>query len=657
MIQHKPSKYLLMLCLAVFVSNAAAQTDTQRKLFRTLYSLALQGHEQQVTNRRAPLDNYPVTHYLDYALLRSQMAQLPIQQINDFKAKHPDSPLNSRLRKQLLDQLGLQQKWSQYLQYHTGFDTGKRQCWYLRASIETKQLQGLAPKIETMWMSGLSVSKTCDPVFNWWQQQGHLTEDLILRRFKLAFESQELNLALYLKNQLAKPPEWVTQALDLMQHPEAALQRSMQWPSHAELPWLIYKTSMRLAKKRPANLYQMWPNIKASHALSSGRIDQIERQMALFAATDYEPFSINAMKQLPATMRDDQIMAWIVRYYLYHEQWHSVLDALQQMPARQLEQDRWQYWLARAHAKVGHAEQAKNIFNQLRSKTNYYGFLAADHMRQPYRLCQTPLPQSNATLALPDAINRAIELHHAGLLTMARSEWNTQYKSLNQNQKVALAERVLNERWYAKAIGIMADLGMWQNYQWRYPVAHETLIKQHANTSQPMPQWVMAIIKQESAWAKDAVSHADAHGLMQLLPSTAGRIASQIGTSFNSPYDLHHPPLNIQLGIQYQKNLFQQFNHPILVAAAYNAGEGKSIDWSQGFPKSPDVWLETIPYRETRDYITRILSNVTIYDWLINQTPRRISSWMPTMPIDQAPVKPWPNSQVSAQTTQTQCTP
>ena len=173
----------------------------------------------------------------------------------------------------------------------------------------------------------------------------------------------------------------------------------------------------------------------------------------------------------------------------------------------------------------------------------------------------------------------------------------------------------------------------------------------------PIPQWVMAIIKQESAWAKDAVSHADAHGLMQLLPSTASRIASQIGASFNSPYDLHQPPLNIQLGIQYQKNLFQQFNHPILVAAAYNAGEGKSMDWSQGFPKSPDVWLETIPYRETRDYVTRILSNVTIYDWLINQTPRRISSWMPTMPIDQAPVKPWPNSKVSAQTTQTLCTP
>jgi soluble lytic murein transglycosylase len=167
----------------------------------------------------------------------------------------------------------------------------------------------------------------------------------------------------------------------------------------------------------------------------------------------------------------------------------------------------------------------------------------------------------------------------------------------------------------------------------------------------------MAIIKQESAWAKDAVSHANAHGLMQLIPPTAKSIAKQLGLTINNNRELHQPPLNIKLGVQYQKNLFKQFNHPILVAAAYNAGEGKSIDWSTGFSKSPDIWLETIPYKETRNYVTKILSNVTIYDWLINQKPRRISSWMPTMPIDQAGTTPWPNSKISNQTVQATCSP
>lgn len=637
--------------------NSQAQTDSERKLFSTLYSQALQGQKQTVKNHRQPLDQYPLTHYLDYALLRSQMAKLPEQAIADFKQQHPDSPLNTQLKNYLVDQLGQQKKWSTYLKYHNGFDQGKRQCWYLRARISEGQTKGLAPLIETMWMSGLSAPDNCDPAFSWWKKQGHLTDDKVLQRIKLSFESHNSSLAEHLKNQLKNKPEWVEQAISLMQDPQTALQQSFQWPSNPELPWLIYKTSMRMATKKPATLYTIWPNIKASHSLPQEHRHQIERQMALFAATDYEPFSIDAMKQLPANMKDDQINAWIVRYYLHQGQWHSVHDALKQMTLRQLSQDRWQYWSARTLAKIGQPDEAKKIFDVLRKKTNYYGFLAADHMRQDYRLCKKSITPKLTLFKPPAAIVRAIELHHAGLLTAARREWNTQYKGLSRDEKIALAERVKAEGWYAKAITTMADLGLWENYDWRYPIAHETIIRTEANAANPMPQWVMAIIKQESAWAKDAVSHANAHGLMQLIPPTAKTIAKQLGLSINNNRELHQPPLNIKLGVQYQKNLFKRFNHPILVAAAYNAGEGKSVDWSRGFSTSPDIWLETIPYRETRDYVTKILSNVTIYDWLINQTPRRISSWMPTMPIDNAVPQAWPNSAISQQTVQATCSP
>ncbi|MGJ8663658.1 MAG: transglycosylase SLT domain-containing protein [Marinicella sp.] len=649
------SLFWLVLCLVS--GTAIAQNEQQRKLFRTLYSLALKGQDQQVAQRRQPLDSYPISHYLDYALLRSDMANLPETAIADFKLKHPGSPLNKQLKNHLLDQLGRQQKWAKYLTYHNGFDQGKRQCWYLRARINEQKTNGLAPLIEAMWLSGLSAPDACNPAFNWWEKQGHLNQSLILKRIKLTFESHNFTLASHLKRKLASPPAWINQAIALMQDPETALSDSIQWQQNQELPVLIHKTSMRMAKRKPATLFQIWPSIKSAHPLSQSQINQVERQMALFAATDYEPFSISAMEQLPASMKDDQISAWIVRYYLYHNQWPKVLSALKQMSLRQMGQDRWQYWSARAMAKLGQKQAAKQIFDVLSKKTNYYGFLAADHLRKPYSLCQKPATHSLAQFQAPDAIVRAIELHHAGLLTMARREWNTQYKSMSREEKIALAEHVNKEQWYAKSIAIMADLGLWENYSWRYPMAHEQIIQQQANTSNPMPQWVMAIIKQESAWTKDAVSHANAHGLMQLLPSTAKAIAKQLSLSFNQANELHQVPLNIQLGVQYQKNLFKQFNHPILVAAAYNAGEGKSNDWSSGFSESPDIWLETIPYRETRDYITRILSNVTIYDWLINQTPRRITSWMPTMPIDQKPSTPWPNRNIGQQVASTFCAP
>ncbi len=651
------TRILITLCLLLSHVVVAAQSKKERKLFRTLYALALQGQSTQVAQRRQPLDNYPITHYLDYALIRSDMANLPEQAIADFQQKHPGSPLNKQLTRHLLDQLGWQKQWAKYLNHHNGFDQGKRQCWYLNARIDQQKTQGLPPLIEAMWLSGLSAPDACNVAFKWWKKQGHLTDPLLLSRIKLTFESNNSSLANHLKKQLQTKPVWVDQAIDLMQDPETAIEQSVNWTINPELPWLIYKTGMRMAKSMPATLHKIWPKVKSAHPLKQSHIDQVERQMALFAATDYEAFSIDAMKKLPASMKDDQIHAWIVRYYLYHEQWHNVLDALKKMSLRQLGQDRWQYWTARAMAKVGKKNDAKTIFEGLRKKTNYYGFLAADHLRQPYHLCQKPANTTLTQFNPPAAIERAIELHHAGMLVMARREWNTAYRSLNRDEKIALAERVLQEHWYAKSIAIMADLGLWDNYIWRYPVAHEQVIRAQANSNDPMPQWVMAIIKQESAWTKDAVSHANAHGLMQLLPSTANAVASQLGVSINQPRDLHQASLNIQLGVQYQKNLFKQFDHPILVAAAYNAGERKSMDWSQDFPRSPDIWLETIPYRETRDYVTRILSNVTIYDWLINQTPRRISTWMPTIPINQSPIKAWPNKTTHHQTTQAVCHP
>jgi soluble lytic murein transglycosylase len=649
----------LATCLVMLLSSLSLQASVkqQRQLFGKLYIKALAGQEAEVQQKRSGLKGYPIEHYLDYALIQSKMSKLPEVAIADFKAKHPNSPLNKRLKSSLLTALGNQSEWAKYLKYHLGLDTGKKQCWYLRARIETQKTTDLAPLIQAMWLSGLSAPDACNPAFKWWQQQGNMTEDLIIQRIKLAYESRNSSLIDYLKKRLKQKPNWVNYASDLIKNPEQALQASLQWPSSPEVQWLIHKSSMWLAKKKPATLHQFWPDIKAAHQLSATQEAQVERQMALFAATDYEPFSIDAMNKLPPAMQDDQIKAWIVRYHLYHEDWPAVHHALNKMSSRQLAQARWQYWLGRAEAKLGNKNKAMAIFKNLSNQTNYYGFLAADHMRLPYQLCQSPQPVASKNFQPPAGIARAIELHHAGLLTMARSEWNLSYRGLSQTDKQALAEIVTQEGWYAKSIAIMADLGQWDNYQLRYPIAHEQTIKQHANSAKPLPQWVMAIIKQESAWTKDAVSHANAHGLMQLLPTTAKRLGQQLGININRNNELHQPPLNIKLGVQYQKNLFKQFDHPLLVAAAYNAGEGKSVDWSQDFPDAPDIWLETIPYRETRDYITKILSNVTIYDWLIHTKPKRVSYWMPTMPINQRAPRAWPNPIISQQTAPILCAP
>ena len=143
---------------------------------------------------------------------------------------------------------------------------------------------------------------------------------------------------------------------------------------------------------------------------------------------------------------------------------------------------------------------------------------------------------------------------------------------------------------------------------------------------------------------------------MQLIDPTAKRLSKTLGLNYWGKPQLHDASFNLQLGIFYQRQLFDEFNnHPLLALASYNAGETKANDWLSDFSTSPDIWSETIPYMETRDYINKILTNITIYDWLINKKPRRISYWMPTFPVDGKAMRHWPNNKISQETTAVEC--
>ncbi|MCF6299968.1 MAG: lytic transglycosylase domain-containing protein [Proteobacteria bacterium] len=644
----------LTVCLLLLSVSSLADIKTQRPLFKTLYKAALAGNEQLLKQQRSKLSGYPLEHYLDYALLTRKMTQLPKPEIDLFIQNNTNSPLNKRLRHMYLYELGKQKKWSKYLKNYSGPGKGTKQCRYLQARIETGKTQGLASQVQSMWLSGLSAPDACNPAFKWWIKQDHQTQDLILRRIKLAFEENNFSLAGYLKTQLKNKPVWINQAISLMKTPMETLKQSLGWSKSADTQWLLQKTALKMASKKPAELHQIWPQLKARFNFNKAKTDIIEREIALFASTDYLPFSIKSLNQLPAGMKDDQIKAWIVRFHLYHQDWPAVLASLMNMSSTQLSRDRWQYWLARAYAKTGDKAQAEIIFEKLHRKTNYFGFLSADHLRFPYHLCQKD-SIIDTSYVPPIAIIRSIELFHAGLMGMARGEWNKSYRGLNKKQKLSLAEILYQEQWYTKVILVLADTAEWENYIKRYPIAHLNDIQKHSSKYQLLPQWILSIIRQESGFAKDAISKANAHGLMQLLPATAKRLSKQLGLDFHHQTQLHHAPFNIQLGVHYQYNLFKRFNHPLLVAAAYNAGERKSDDWLVNFPTVPDIWLETIPYQETRQYITRILAYVTVYDWLVNSKPKRISYWMPTLPVNQQSSKPWPSKSVSQQTTETKC--
>ena len=129
------------------------------------------------------------------------------------------------------------------------------------------------------------------------------------------------------------------------------------------------------------------------------------------------------------------------------------------------------------------------------------------------------------------------------------------------------------------------------------------------------PDWLYAIARQESAFASDARSAVGARGLMQLMPSTARKVAQSMGVPYRSA-DLYQPKTNIALGSEYLRQLLEDFdgNH-ILATAAYNAGPYRVKKWlaKQQGSVEYDIWIETLPYHETRNYVQNILAFKVIY--------------------------------------------
>jgi len=143
--------------------------------------------------------------------------------------------------------------------------------------------------------------------------------------------------------------------------------------------------------------------------------------------------------------------------------------------------------------------------------------------------------------------------------------------------------------------------------------------------------WVLGLMRSESAMAEDAVSSAGARGLMQVTPATARQVAKRHSYAFSGPEQLMWAEENVRFGTTYLRELLDRFgDNPVLVSGAYNAGPNAVERWLLERPRTePTIWVETLPYFETRDYIPRVLAFATLYDWRLGRPVSRISTRMP----------------------------
>ena len=317
-----------------------------------------------------------------------------------------------------------------------------------------------------------------------------------------------------------------------------------------------------------------------------------------------------------------------------HRRFADAAVAFESMKARAgdpSERAMYEYWSARALEQSGQSERAREIFSNLASETvtNYYPELAARRVGAPgIEMPAETLDGAPAPAALSSResfhLQRALALKQIGLSRLELGE----LRRLAQLDEGSRAMRIFLLVEYPRAGGYhdatvlatqMAARGEITSRQAepiRYPRAYWPLFSQASARTGVKPYLLLALSRQESLFDPLACSYADARGLMQLLPSTAQRVAARSGLP-QYQIDLFDPSVNIELGSTNLKMLLAMFDGDEFKAiAAYNGGEDAVQRWVERYGGPDDEWVENIEYAETRNYVKKVVGGMREYHML-----------------------------------------
>src|SRR5690606_18047233 len=329
---------------------------------------------------------------------------------------------------------------------------------------------------------------------------------------------------------------------------------------------------------------------------------------------------------------DDTAREWQIRAALWAGDWKQVSRGIAALSEQSRGTARWRYWAARAAGKEGERADARRLYESILAEDNYYSAMAAARLGRPVAPNPQALPPDSAQLAgmenLP-AYVRARELLLGGLMSHARAEWQAGQEQLLPSARAQGVHLAARWGWYQQAVATSTGERVFNDYELLYPRPYDTQVATAAQLSGLAPQVIYGVIRQESLYEVDAVSSANARGLMQLLPETARRTARQWKRPAPTDTDLFEPAVNVVLGSAHLKDLVDRFGGQLpLALAGYNAGPGAAQRWRPGDAMDPDVWVENIPYNETRNYVQRILWHTIVFSWLHSGESQNTRHWL-----------------------------
>lgn len=621
------SLLLCIVCAATTLSSSGLSQELDRE--RRDYSNAVQaidrGHWMEYAELRPGLDDYPLAIYLDFFQLMGQPGKVRPTEVQRFLSRSADTPLPNRFLSVYLREAGKTQRWQDFLQVMAIEPNSiDLKCYYFRAQLAQGNKEVAWAGARRLWVKGDSLPRECDPLVDFWQASGGLTDDIVWTRLLNSFTARQRSLLQFAaKKSSAQLAPWTEKLLAVYNRPESlpklALPADSAYSADIASHGLAY-----LASYNPQEALSYWTDYQKQLHFNAEQERSVEyaivEQSLFLRMAEYHDWLDGAL----ARLGDDRLVGIRLRWALSEQDWAAVENNLRLLSVSAREENVWRYWQAIVQERGGATAAAKAALEQLAGERDYYGFLAADKLGRPYSFNHQHLEMTAASpvTRLP-VVQRIEELNYHKKEMLAQSEWfKLLQDTADREQQQDLALLASQKGWYRMAIDAATRAEAWDALDQRFPTPYQSVFKQYASVQQVPSSELMAIARRESAFFPGAQSPVGARGLMQIMPTTGESVA----TSLQQPHrdsDLFDVGHNVMVGSAYYRQLLDRFSgNRVFALAAYNAGPFRMERWRHGAGEGVpvEVWIETIPYLETRNYVQAVLAYNVVFQYLLGDT-------------------------------------
>ncbi|QLE79741.1 lytic transglycosylase domain-containing protein [Francisella sp. Scap27] len=628
--------------------TAFSLTNTEKQYSQQALKALDKGDYKSYYYLKSRLKNASIYPYLQYREISKDPGMFEQSTIDRYLKQNKGKYWDTRLSEDLATYYAKNHKWKKFNEYYNNDLGVSGKCWAIQSEHELGDKNKALDDYGQLWQNRVYMSSGCTEMQKLWDKSDNKPKPYIVSKaYNLAFANKFKDSLWLLNTYVDNNKDYV----DYINAWKAATKDPSKLDSfiakyhnYRYFDKIFVDISKDLVKKDDQAYAKLWDNLKNKKYLDKKTKAECISAIAVSFARSQSPQAKQWLAKVDKRYLTAIAWEWLLRVDLYNNNFNDYIKTYYQLPKKSQQDEAWKYWLAYSYKKTNQKSKAKPIFEELtKVPLDYYSFLASDELDKPYNFGNQQADDITSSeakdLLNQDPILEAIDLYRIGEYKESTNIWKWDIRAKLKNREITqikeLSRLAESHNMYYAAIFNMAVIGKFSNIELLFPKAFISEVNKNADKFDINKDLVLSIMRKESLFDVEAGSYAGAKGLMQVTEPTANFIAKKyklpmVGDkSKGMSTQIYIPANNIKLGtanLYFLEKLFDK--NPILGIAAYNAGPGNVNKWL-GKEVTAPIWIENVPYGETRHYVRKVLVYMVVYNnFIFKDKKSKISDFL-----------------------------